>query len=370
MKNTLLGRKIYFHIWICQNDRSMSGFGILDLVIGVIFIYFLLSIICSSAVELFLSFRRTRAKVIAKWLRTVFDMEAIDSHGAPMLKSNGKPKTLGEAIMDHCMTTALTKEGVSTAYISAQNFVSALLDKITISASSEKSDDNVLLPPENIEQYIAAIKQSKVISGELKRVILAFAYQAKASEPLRQNVTTDKPGSIQSRMDDFRIRLEHWYDLNADRLTGTFKRTKVWPLNILLAIIVTITINVDSVAITRYLYYHKEEAKEFADNAERTIENYKERLTQTSGESNPDLDQNTARLKADVDSLLSTVPEDLPLGWTSNDKTTWKTHIVGWIATILAIIMGAPFWFDLLNKVSNLRATGPKPDPTKEINNA
>jgi hypothetical protein len=27
----------------------------------------------------------------------------------------------------------------------------------------------------------------------------------------------------------------------------------------------------------------------------------------------------------------------------------------------LAICLGAPFWFDILNKIANLRGTGPKP---------
>ena len=35
--------------------------------------------------------------------------------------------------------------------------------------------------------------------------------------------------------------------------------------------------------------------------------------------------------------------------------------ITGLAATVFAMMMGAPFWFDLLNKVSNLRGTGNKP---------
>ncbi|MEH1974235.1 MAG: hypothetical protein V7L02_13740 [Nostoc sp.] len=35
--------------------------------------------------------------------------------------------------------------------------------------------------------------------------------------------------------------------------------------------------------------------------------------------------------------------------------------ICGWIVSGLAIAMGAPFWFDILNKVINVRNAGPKP---------
>ena len=39
--------------------------------------------------------------------------------------------------------------------------------------------------------------------------------------------------------------------------------------------------------------------------------------------------------------------------------------IVGWLLTIAAISLGAPFWFDLVSKVPHFRASG-----TKEANRA
>jgi len=65
----------------------------------------------------------------------------------------------------------------------------------------------------------------------------------------------------------------------------------------------------------------------------------------------------------------------IPLGWNGSVFTnsqgkfsSWilLSKIVGWLATILAIMMGAPFWFDILNKISNLRSTGKKPDESEK----
>ncbi|HTI08219.1 MAG TPA: hypothetical protein VL832_06670 [Puia sp.] len=44
---------------------------------------------------------------------------------------------------------------------------------------------------------------------------------------------------------------------------------------------------------------------------------------------------------------------------------TWKSWL-GWLLTALAISLGAPFWFDMLNKVVSLRAAGNKPESTSE----
>jgi hypothetical protein len=72
--------------------------------------------------------------------------------------------------------------------------------------------------------------------------------------------------------------------------------------------------------------------------------------------------------KCQLDSL------GLPIGWPGNGDTTmtwpgwhWKTkggwwwqlywHGVGWLLTALAISLGAPFWFDMLNKLIVVRST-------------
>ena len=41
---------------------------------------------------------------------------------------------------------------------------------------------------------------------------------------------------------------------------------------------------------------------------------------------------------------------------------TWWMKIGGFVVTIMALSFGAPFWFDMLNKVVNLRAAGKKPE--------
>lgn len=49
----------------------------------------------------------------------------------------------------------------------------------------------------------------------------------------------------------------------------------------------------------------------------------------------------------------------LPLGW----STFTPLSIFGWIVTA-SVLFGAPFWFDLLQRLVNLRGTGPRPEQT------
>jgi len=49
------------------------------------------------------------------------------------------------------------------------------------------------------------------------------------------------------------------------------------------------------------------------------------------------------------------------------DGKTVVKMIIGWLITALALSLGAPFWFDLLNKLMNLRSslTTPATSTTK-----
>jgi hypothetical protein len=50
-------------------------------------------------------------------------------------------------------------------------------------------------------------------------------------------------------------------------------------------------------------------------------------------------------------------PEELQ-GMTPSD---WVIKVLGWIVTALAVSLGAPFWFDLLKKLVNIRSSGNQP---------
>lgn len=341
----------------------MSGFPIIDLVVGMIFIFFLLSIICSSAVEIWFTVKRTRAALLEDWLKKVFDADALNSDGTKAGVS------VGQAIMDHCSATALSKKGKSPTYINPTIFVTALLDKITI-APATQGEDKVQLPPKSLAEYIEAIKNSTLISGELKRTFLSLAYEAEKAAAI--------PAQLKSELDHFRERMENWYNKNAERLTGKFKSGSVTPATFCVALVATVLLNADSVAIGKYLYQNKEAAKEIAQQAMVTIDEYKNRVEKIKA--GPDttglkteaalkqIVQNTQQLRQDIRYLKDSLTVALPLGWKDGkiDLSQTGNHFVGWLASILAICMGAPFWFDLLNKIANLRNTGSRP-PTDKI---
>lgn len=78
----------------------------------------------------------------------------------------------------------------------------------------------------------------------------------------------------------------------------------------------------------------------------------------------------------------------IPIGWVSkgnsqedkygqiipSGRAIWdrfNQHIVGWLLTALAATLGAPFWFDMLNRIMSIRSSGKAPEerpkPPKEV---
>ena len=47
------------------------------------------------------------------------------------------------------------------------------------------------------------------------------------------------------------------------------------------------------------------------------------------------------------------------------DDFSWRSSLLGWLMTALALTLGAPFWFDLLNKFMSLRVAGRRPDTSE-----
>jgi hypothetical protein len=336
----------------------MSSFPILDLVVGIVFIFFLLSIICSSIVEIVMTATKVRSEILGKWLVTIFDTQVVNAKGNTVV--------LGQEIMDHCAVTALSAQGRAPSYIDTRNFVSALLDKITLYSSKAN--------PNSIGDLVVSIQSSTALSSELKRAFLIYAVEA-------QDTYAALTVKVSGEIEMFRSKLENWYDSNMERISGTMKIKYTRRFTIISAICLTALLNADTIAISKYLYNNPEArtsvaAKAYETAADDSIKAAMARIS--TGVTDSSNIQSVQELKDSLASKIATInkahaaiEESLPIGWQSIEfKGTkawydWLLFILlklsGLTLTVFAVMMGAPFWFDVLNKISNLRGVGNKP---------
>ena len=86
---------------------------------------------------------------------------------------------------------------------------------------------------------------------------------------------------------------------------------------------------------------------------------------------NAALDETREELKASEDALarmpaVGSISNALTR-WTESKSFYWAVFlsVVGWVVTAFMASLGAPLWFDLLNKLINRRMAGPKPGPAQ-----
>jgi hypothetical protein len=131
--------------------------------------------------------------------------------------------------------------------------------------------------------------------------------------------------STDRRIDDAQHAIEGWYDDGMEHVSGWYRRrTQLWTA--LLAAAITIAVNADSIRMAHELWLE------------------------------PALRASVAA--AGISGHAAQAVEPV-LGWSGaadwNHPTVWVARVAGWMVTVVAVSMGAPFWFDMLNKIVNVR---------------
>jgi hypothetical protein len=152
---------------------------------------------------------------------------------------------------------------------------------------------------------------------------------------------------------DFQRNVEDWFNGAMAHVSGWYKR---WTQTVVaaLALVVVCAANADTVQIVQRLSRDgplRAALVAAADDAARNPQG-----------------SNDAGVRAVLEQAEGLT---LPLGWTRATATAATTplgllsKVIGLIASVLAVSLGAPFWFDTLSKVINLRGAGTPPDQSR-----
>lgn len=310
----------------------MFGLQILDVAIGLVFLFLLLSLAVTAANEL-----------IASWLKR---------RSATMWR--GVVRLLGSEdwankVYSHPLIAGLSDEPwfskyreklpfkTRPSYIPSRTFALALLDTLAPSPGAQR------LTSDNLRAALAAHKDAR-LAGSLAVLL------------------DDAAGDIE----EFKKKIEAWFDASMERVSGWYKRRTQWIL-LLLAAIVTVWMNADTIVIANTLWRDPAVRSAVAAQAQRFAEEERKQAEAAEAASKR-YEQTVARLQTLAiplgwrDGARSDDPRDeFPRGWTQWSNAL-NRHLLGWLLTALAISLGAPFWFDMLNKVIAVRAAGKLPE--------
>jgi len=295
----------------------------LQVVIGLVFVMLLFSLLASTILEFIAGFLSLRGKrlitAIQSMVGSQMSQEFVQHPFFKQLSIGSRERArVGQA------------EEALPSYINAGTFSSILLD---------------LLEIDTTEQLEARIEMMD--EGMLKKLVLFLYRQAGG------NVLV------------FKQKVEGWFNEVMDRASGTYKRSSQrWLFCIGLAI--AIVFNADALMIYHNLSMSSTLREVVTEAAGSYVDNNPAPQAPNLDSANVDVArQQIGKL---INENIASLESPLGLGWTATDLQHtdvmwWLYRIVGWLTTALSISLGATFWFDILKKLVNVRASGPAPTP-------
>jgi hypothetical protein len=169
--------------------------------------------------------------------------------------------------------------------------------------------------------------------------------------------------AAEHQMEKLQENIEQWFNDAMERVSGWYKRwTQV--VQLVIAILLVLAANADTLMLAKSFSRDDALRASVVTVAEKAVQN-------TAGTP-------TENAQARQDLLREAEKLNLPLGWISSKDDPYKTAQVpatlgGWLVKLLgllisvfAVSLGAPFWFDTLNKFINLRGAGTPPGEPKK----
>lgn len=302
----------------------MSLGAVLDVAIGLALVYLLLGMIASAVQETCAAALKWRGKQLRDGIKGL--LAGTDARGVALDVAN--------RVFGHALVQGIGSKGLPS-YVPARNVATAIFEVLADGSQAPLFSQ--------IESSIAALP---------------------ADMPARQSLTA-LVRQAGGDLDKLRSSVETWYADAMDRLSGDYKR---WSHYFALAfgLVVAIVFNVSTFTVAHTLWIDPQARAAVVAIADKAV---KQNPASADGKTPQD------RAK-DAVATLESLP--LPIGWPapkpgqSELSMVWETVagpqciwlLLGWCVTAFAVSLGAPFWFDTLQQLVNLRGSGPKPAGT------
>jgi hypothetical protein len=324
----------------------MSHFPALEVVIGLSFVFFVFSLICSAVTEWIATKLEWRSRMLEVAIENLFSgKDSITPEGRALaakfwnhalIQSLQRPKNENLLRTAGSRGEASGKTKVSRpSYIPSRTFVLTVLD-LGARAHVEKAKD-AGNPVADVAS-VSLLDQINGIGNEQMREALLTLYR-------------DANGKVEH----FRKAGEQWFDDSMERVSGWYKRHAQRVLWIT-ALAIVIGLNVDTLQIGQTLW---------RDDAARAVVVSQAETAARKGQNGTNADKAAKALPVPMGWKLfdtGTGPEQIP-----NTLGSIIAKIVGLLLAAAALTLGAPFWFDLLSKFVRVRGTGAPPPASDAV---
>lgn len=291
----------------------MFGLETLDILIGMMTVYFMFGIACTAIVE-----------AISAWTR---------------IRSQNLDVALNEFLSGDLSQN--------------QQFITQFFEHPLIQSLSKGNQGRPsYIPPDIFAQVVEALVVSKSAMATLSAGVNAMPGNAKNNriKGILETVVAQTGNNAAT----FRNAVAKQFDAVMDRASGWYKR-KMQTITLIVATVLVLGGNIDSLNLATVLASNPDVREKMVAIAQQEVNEAKnqaqdkERIAIAKGKYNHAID------------VMQSA--GFELGWKGwpQGVAEWLAKVVGLLVTIFAVSLGGPFWFDILQRIMQVRSTGPKP---------
>ena len=337
---------------------DITGSPAIDVAIGLAFVFFMLSLICSTINELIATALSWRSETLERGLRSMLAADGGDPQapGETLLLGLARHPLIRGKVEKPAAAEPAMRGGGAAAPAATERPRHGLLAAVRRRLPRHRDFPSYLAPETFALAFLDTVVPPKDVGDEnLIRRAEKFVSGLKADDPLRTVLLTALE-QAEGDLARFRQQIEHWYDNTMARVSGWYRR-KVQVALVVIATIVTLAFNADTLQIGRALWSDDALRASVVAQAQKAVDDAK--APSDLGGTTSGTDTLAAQV-GDVEQL------QLPIGWSFHrDDPRWFDSfggllgkLAGLLTTVVALTLGAPFWFDLLGRVARVRSTG------------
>lgn len=330
-----------------------SGFTLVDVGIGLVIVYVVLSLLCSSINEGIETFLKNRSLQLERGIRELFnDPDGTEVthllYNHPLISGlfhgeyNPKDLKLGRMLEGKFYGRKNLP-----SYIPAANFALALLDIVLPASGTQLSGAAATLGS-------GAKPARPDVVEALRQAAVNFHVPA-----VGKGLTVLIDASAND-LESVRTAIESWFNASMVRVGGWYKR-RTQIILFVVALLAASTLNIDTVRIVDRLMTDPSVRSSLVATAQeyaRTGLSPPEPAASNSQRAGGPVQERVARVEDNLSRLKNL---GVPIGWSGEETPKsnyyWFLKFAGILASALAATLGAPFWFDILNRFVDIRST-------------
>lgn len=332
----------------------MSLATLLQIIISLIFIYLILSLVVSELQEQLTALLEFRAKNLKKAIEIFLGEQVAGELYSPNKNSlfSAYNQYTNQWTDKSLLGISLFGKSLGPSYIDPKVFAESLVilvnEKLVGENKFQFNDLEVIIKLKTIE--------NKVGYEEVIQKLIEIA-----------NITKLKHDA--PNLTHFIDEIATTFSQIMERTSGVYKRNAKG-ISLLFGLFAASLFNIDTLYIVDQLYKNPVLRDSLDAAATKVVEQnqpcFDAARKLTKPEEITDAEQKCEEeLKSNIDTLKASADfPPLPVGWKDGNIGNFDlpsqsppTAFLGWLISAIAISMGAPFWFDLLSKVMNVRNT-------------